>query len=126
MADADAIHPGYGFLSENARFADECRSRDIAFIGPKGHVIRTLGDKVAARRVAEDAGVPTVPGLTLDLTDPSAVEAARAFAERHAPVLVKAAHGGGGRGMRIVQRAGQLDEAIEQARSEAQAAFGNP
>ncbi|MGA1606786.1 MAG: pyruvate carboxylase [Planctomycetota bacterium] len=125
-AGVDAIHPGYGFLSENARFADECRSRGIAFIGPKGHVIRTLGDKVAARRVAEEAGVPTVPGLTLDLSDPAAVEAARAFAERHAPVLVKAAHGGGGRGMRIVQRPAQLDEAIEQARSEAQAAFGNP
>ncbi|MFO1053539.1 MAG: pyruvate carboxylase [Planctomycetota bacterium] len=123
---AEAIHPGYGFLSENAQFAAACRARGIAFIGPRADVIRTLGDKVAARLVAEQAGVPTVPGLTLDLTTESALEQARAFCAANAPIIVKAAHGGGGRGMRVVERLDQLAEAVERARSEARAAFGNP
>jgi pyruvate carboxylase len=125
-AEVDAIHPGYGFLSENAVFADACRARGIAFVGPRGDVIRTLGDKVSARAVAEKARVPTVPGLTVDPSTPAALDQAREFARAHAPVIVKAAHGGGGRGMRVVQRVEQLDEAVERARSEAQAAFGNP
>ena len=125
-AAADAIHPGYGFLSENATFAAACRARGIAFIGPRADVIRTLGDKIAARALAEQAEVPTVPGVTLDLTNPEAIAAARTFSAAHLPIIVKAAHGGGGRGMRVVDRIEQLDEAIERARSEAQAAFGNP
>ncbi|MGE0143431.1 MAG: pyruvate carboxylase [Planctomycetota bacterium] len=125
-AKVDAIHPGYGFLSENARFAEACRARKIAFLGPRADVIRVLGDKVAARRLAERAGVPTVPGLTIDLTDDAALDQAREFCAAHAPIIVKAAHGGGGRGMRVVDRREQLVEAIERARSEAQAAFGNP
>ncbi len=125
-SEVDAIHPGYGFLSENAEFAQACRERGIGFIGPGADVIRTLGDKVAARRVAEKAGVSVVPGTTLTLTDAGDWERARAFCEEHAPVLVKAAHGGGGRGMRVVKSVEQLEEAVEQARSEARAAFGNP
>ena len=103
-AGVDAIHPGYGFLSENPDFAHACRAAGIAFIGPREDVIRTLGDKVAARRLAEKAGVPVVPGLMLDFDDPDVRDHARAFCDEHAPIIVKAAHGGGGRGMRVVER----------------------
>ncbi|MCC6784820.1 MAG: pyruvate carboxylase [Planctomycetes bacterium] len=125
-AGVDAIHPGYGVLSENATFAAACRARGIAFIGPRADVIKTLGDKVAAKQVAERVGVPTVPGLTIDLDTPDALQQARVFCQAHAPVIVKAAHGGGGRGMRVVERVEQLEEAAERARSEAKAAFGSP
>ena len=127
-ARVDAIHPGYGFLSENADFADACRKRGIAFIGPRGDVIRLLGDKVMARKKAEAAGVPVVPGMTLELDGPGrdeALQRAREFHAAHAPVLVKAAHGGGGRGMRIVGPDQSLEDAIHQASSEAHAAFGS-
>ncbi len=123
-AKVDAIHPGYGFLSESAEFAAACRERGIAFIGPRADVIRLLGDKVVARKEVEKHGIPTVPGMTLgEDSDPG--DAARAFFEEHAPVLVKAAYGGGGRGMRVVREAKELATSIEQARSEAKAAFGN-
>jgi pyruvate carboxylase len=119
----DAIHPGYGFLAENAEFSAACAEAGIAFVGPGPEVIRTFGDKTAARALAIEAGVPTVPG-----TDgPVATrEAARAFAAGAGfPLMVKAAMGGGGRGMRVVRSAGELDEAFERARSEAEAAFGD-
>lgn len=122
-AGVDAIHPGYGFLSENADFADRCRERGVAFIGPRGKVIRLLGDKVKAKAQAVAAGVPVVPGLTLE--DGAGFDEARAFFDENAPILVKAAHGGGGRGMRVVERAAELEQAIQQARSEALAAFGS-
>jgi pyruvate carboxylase len=124
-ARVDAIHPGYGFLSENAAFAEACSKRGVVFIGPRPEVVRMLGDKVEARRIAERAGVPVVPGMTLDPAQPADVERAVRFVATHAPVLVKAAHGGGGRGMRVVRRAEELRDALAQATSEAQAAFGS-
>ncbi len=121
-AHVDAIHPGYGFLSENADFAQACEDAGIRFIGPRPDAIRAIGDKISARRVAEGAGVAVVPGLTLERTDDPA---ARQFFEQHAPLIVKAAHGGGGRGMRVVHAADGLQAAIEAASSEAKAAFGS-
>jgi pyruvate carboxylase len=119
----DAIHPGYGFLSENAAFARRCGEAGITWIGPPPEVMEALGDKVSARRVAEAAGVPVVPG------SPDAVagldearELARAVGY---PLLIKAAHGGGGRGMRVVGSEGELREALEGARRESEAAFGS-
>jgi pyruvate carboxylase len=124
-ARADAIHPGYGFLSENAAFAAACARRGIAFLGPRPEVVQSMGDKVLARAIAEKAGVRCVPGITLDNNGDEGRRTAREFVAAHVPVLVKAAHGGGGRGMRIVRKPGELDEAIRQASSEAQAAFGS-
>jgi propionyl-CoA carboxylase alpha chain len=109
---ADSIHPGYGFLAENADFADACQHAGITFIGPSADAIRKMGSKIAAREIAVAAGVPVVPAI-----DPTA---AIEF-----PVLIKASAGGGGRGMRIVTRASQLDEALKSARSEAERAFGD-
>ena len=93
-AEVDAIHPGYGFLSENADFARACRERGIAFIGPAADVIDRLGDKVRARELAAAAEVPTVPGITLDASDADLVERATGFCAEHGAVIVKAAHGG--------------------------------
>ena len=124
-ARVDAIHPGYGFLSENADFAQACAARGVRFIGPRPEVVRLMGDKVLAKELAIKAGVSVVPGCTIDLAKPGEIERARAFAKQHAPVLVKAAHGGGGRGMRIVRDAAQLDEAIASASSESKSAFGS-
>lgn len=124
-AGVDAIHPGYGFLSENPQFADACRDRGIAFIGPRGDVIRAIGDKVSARNLAERTNVPTVPGMTLDLQQDGAMDRAMEFAREHSPVIVKAAHGGGGRGMRVVGKPDELADAIRSAQSEAQSAFGS-
>jgi len=125
-AGVDAIHPGYGFLAENAEFADACEQRGIRFIGPRAAVVRLLGDKIKARRLAESVGVAVVPGMTLELGNAESLSAAREFCDREAPVLVKAAHGGGGRGMRVVRSSSQLEEAIRQASSEARSAFGSP
>ena len=121
--EVDAIHPGYGFLSERASFARKCRDAGIVFIGPTPEAIEALGDKVTARGVAQAAGVPVVPGTPEPVRS---VEAARAFADKVGyPVIVKAAAGGGGRGMRVVRAAGDLAEALERAGSEARKAFGD-
>ena len=122
-ADVDAIHPGYGFLAENAEFAEKCEANGIAFIGPTAEMQRALGDKVAARKVAHAAGVPTVPGTD----DPiEKEEDALKFAKEHGyPIIIKAAAGGGGRGMRVANNKKELLEGLVAAGSEAKAAFGN-
>jgi acetyl-CoA carboxylase biotin carboxylase subunit len=120
---ADAVHPGYGFLAENADFADAVAAAGLAFIGPDGDAIRLLGDKVAARQIAAEAGVPTVPGSTARLAD---VEAGLALAHRIGyPVMIKAAAGGGGRGIRVVHGAEEFARQFPQAAAEATAAFGD-
>src|SRR6185503_4742120 len=123
---ADAIHPGYGFLSENEDFAAACRDAGITFIGPTAEAITLMGSKTAARRAAMAAGVPVVPGteepLAADVPDALIVERARQIGF---PVMVKAVAGGGGRGMRVVHAAVDLPSAIRAARSEAGAAFGD-
>jgi len=122
LAQADAIHPGYGFLSENARFAEIVEEHRMAWIGPSPEHIRTMGDKVEAKRTAGKLGLPLVPGSDGPV---NSVEEARAVAEEFGyPVLVKAAAGGGGRGMKVVSDAGALENGFRQARAEAKAAFG--
>ncbi len=123
VTGADAIHPGYGFLAENATFAEMCREHGITFIGPTPENMRALGDKATARKVAREAGVPTVPG-TDELE--SVEEAKRAAWEIGYPVILKASAGGGGRGMRVVHTEEDLERAILQAQEEARSAFGNP
>jgi acetyl-CoA/propionyl-CoA carboxylase, biotin carboxylase, biotin carboxyl carrier protein len=121
-AGVDAIHPGYGFLSENADFADAVTEAGLVFVGPPGEAIRRMGDKLSAREVALNADVPVVPG-TLEPTDDP--EVAIAFGDEHGyPVAVKAMFGGGGRGMKVVRDADAMREALEAAQREAQAAFG--
>uniref|UniRef100_A0A1I8IMS1 Pyruvate carboxylase n=1 Tax=Macrostomum lignano TaxID=282301 RepID=A0A1I8IMS1_9PLAT len=120
---ADAVHPGYGFLSESAEFAQACHAAGIAFIGPRPETVRLLGDKVLAREAAVSAGVPVVPGSPGAIADAAAAEE---FCRVHGlPVILKAAAGGGGRGMRVVRRLEDVAEAFERASSEATAAFGN-
>ena len=120
---ADAIHPGYGFLSESPEFADACAKAGIAFIGPNGDVMRTLGNKIAARQAAEAAGVPVMPASPALPEDMSEI---RSIAESIGyPLMLKASWGGGGRGMRIVESSGDLESTVPVARREAQAAFGN-
>jgi acetyl-CoA carboxylase biotin carboxylase subunit len=119
---ADAIHPGYGFLSERADFAQACAEASIAFIGPPPEAMRLVGDKVTAKQIAAKAGVPTVPGTT----ERVGVNEARAVAERTGyPLLIKAAAGGGGKGIRLVEKAEDLDAALRLAASEAEASFGD-
>jgi propionyl-CoA carboxylase alpha chain len=123
---ADAIHPGYGFLSENASFAQACADAGLTFIGPPPAAIRSMGSKTAAKELMAAAGVPVLPGLVLDDIDELPADLAdRAAAEVGFPVLVKAAFGGGGRGMRAVLEPGELAEAVAGARREARSAFGN-
>ena len=118
---AEAIHPGYGFLSERASFARACADAALVFVGPPAEATEKLGDKVAAKLLAEEAGVPTVPGIERPgLTDEAIVEWAQDF-----PLMVKAAAGGGGRGMRIVRTADELPDALAAARREAEAGFGD-
>ncbi|OIQ86043.1 2-oxoglutarate carboxylase small subunit [mine drainage metagenome] len=120
---ADAVHPGYGFLSENPEFAEACQAAGLIFIGPSPEVMRRLGNKVAARALAEAAGVPVMPA-----TGPLPADAAacHALADKVGyPLMLKASWGGGGRGMRVIEHAGQLDELAAMARREAKAAFGN-
>ena len=120
----DAIHPGYGFLSENAEFARACAGAGIVFVGPPPELLDLLGDKVAARNLAREAGVPILAGSDSPvLPGPGAHEVAGALGY---PVIVKAAMGGGGRGMRVVESADGLDAALDQARREAENAFGCP
>jgi len=120
-AGADAIHPGYGFLAENPELAERCAAEGIAFVGPTADAIRAMGDKVYARKLASKSGVPLVPGT-------AAADAAALLAEGEKigfPLIVKAAAGGGGKGMRIVSRAADLGEALTQAEAEARKAFGD-
>lgn len=120
---ADAIHPGYGFLSENAVFAESCERESIIFIGPSPQSIRMMGDKATAIRLAKEAGIPTTPGSDGIVKN---YQAASSVAEKIGyPVLLKATAGGGGRGMRIVQDKGQLEAAFIEASQEAKLAFGN-
>ncbi len=123
ITHADAIHPGYGFLSENAKFAEIVEAHDIVWIGPKPEHIRTMGDKVAAKRTAGALGLPLVPGSDGAVETPE--EAARVAADIGYPVLVKAASGGGGRGMKVVDSPEKLTELMRQAQQEAKAAFGD-
>lgn len=124
VADADAIHPGYGFLAEVAQFAEVCRDCHIAFIGPSVETLQTLGNKAAARQLAKKAGVPIVPGSDGPVeSDEQAREIARQVGF---PVMIKAARGGGGRGMRRANNEIALMNHLNVARSEAEAAFGNP
>ncbi len=119
----DAIHPGYGFLAENPALPRACEKAGITFIGPSQRILSLLGDKTAARRIAEKAGVPVVPGTDEPLTDRQTVE--RAAKRIGLPLIIKAAFGGGGRGMRIVDRPEDLTARLEEAQREAGAAFGN-
>lgn len=119
---ADAVHPGYGFLSENAAFAHACREAGIVFIGPPADVISALGDKSRARGIALEAGVPVVPGHDEPSSDD---DLSRAAARLGFPVLLKAAAGGGGKGMRVVHAASELPDALASARREARSAFGD-
>ncbi|MFM9975062.1 MAG: acetyl-CoA carboxylase biotin carboxylase subunit [Beijerinckiaceae bacterium] len=123
ITGADAVHPGYGFLSENARFAEILAGHKISFIGPKAEHIRTMGDKIEAKRTARRLGIPCVPGSEGGISDDA--EAKRVAAEIGYPVLVKAAAGGGGRGMKVARTEEDIVEAIQSAKIEAKAAFGD-
>jgi acetyl-CoA carboxylase biotin carboxylase subunit len=122
-AQADAIHPGYGFLSENAAFARACEDADIVFIGPPARAIALMGDKATARQMAAKAGVPITPGSPGTLSDAKGAREAAALIGY--PVLLKATAGGGGRGMRLARNADELPDRFTDATREAQAAFGN-
>jgi pyruvate carboxylase len=120
----DAIHPGYGFLSENAHFARACAAAGIAFVGPRPELLEMMGDKTAARALAQRINVPTLPGNEDPISDRD--EAMKAAKQIGFPLIIKAAFGGGGRGMRVVQKAADLSGLLDEAQSEAERAFGNP
>lgn len=120
---AEAIHPGYGFLSENAAFSDRCKEEGIIFIGPSGDSIRSMGDKITARKNMIAAGVPVVPGTTEPISDED--KALDVIREIGLPVMIKASAGGGGKGMRLVKEEPEILNAIRAARSEARSAFGD-
>jgi len=121
---ADAIHPGYGFLAENDRFAEICNDHGLIFVGPSPEAIRSMGDKSTAKATMQKVGVPTIPGSEGLLESPQ--EAARLAQAMGYPVMIKATAGGGGRGMRLVPSADQLENLFKAAQGEAEAAFGNP
>ncbi len=123
ITGADAVHPGYGFLSENARFAEILADHGVQFIGPKPEHIRLMGDKIEAKRTATKLGIPVVPGSEGGIG--SDHEAAKIAGDIGYPVLIKAAAGGGGRGMKVARNAGELSLALSTARTEAKAAFGD-
>ncbi|MFD2052998.1 acetyl-CoA carboxylase biotin carboxylase subunit [Mesorhizobium calcicola] len=123
ITGADAVHPGYGFLSENAKFADILAAHNITFIGPSGDHIRIMGDKIEAKRTAKRLGIPVVPGSDGAVTDEK--EARRIAGEIGYPVIIKASAGGGGRGMKVAYTETDLEVALQTARSEAGAAFGD-
>jgi len=125
VTDAEAIHPGYGFLSENADFAERVEKSGFTFIGPRAETIRLMGDKVSAKQAMIKAGVPTVPGSAGALPD-DPKEIVKIAREIKYPVIIKASGGGGGRGMRVVNTEAALINAVNMTRGEAQAAFGNP
>ena len=120
---ADAIHPGYGFLSENAEFSERCKKEGIIFIGPSSFSIATMGDKITARKTITKAGVPVVPGTTEPIEDID--EALKVIKKIGLPVMIKASAGGGGKGMRLVKKEEDILSSIKAAKSEAKAAFGN-
>jgi acetyl-CoA carboxylase biotin carboxylase subunit len=122
-AKADAIHPGYGFLSENAAFSERCSKEGIEFIGPGPDAIRQMGDKITARKTMIAAGVPVVPGTVEMITDYS--EALETIREIGLPVMIKASAGGGGKGMRLVKREEDIESSLRGARAEAKTAFGD-
>src|SRR5512139_2702113 len=124
LTDAEAIHPGYGFLSENAAFAEICENCGITFIGPSSESMRIMGDKISARQAVIKVGVPILPGTKDGVKDVN--EAVRIAKEIGFPVIIKATAGGGGRGMKIVHSPATLPNAFATARAEAQAGFGNP
>ncbi len=124
VTDADAIHPGYGFLAENAEFAEICANCGITFIGPSPENMRLMGDKIRARQTVTKAGVPILPGTTEGVA--SIKEAKKIAAEIGYPIIIKATAGGGGRGMKVVHSPASLPNAFAAARSEAQVGFGNP
>ncbi|MEM1049158.1 MAG: acetyl-CoA carboxylase biotin carboxylase subunit [Pseudomonadota bacterium] len=123
ITGADAVHPGYGFLSENARFAEILQAHGVAFIGPTAEHISVMGDKIEAKKTAERLGIPVVPGSEGAVLNDN--EGRRIAREIGYPVLVKAAAGGGGRGMKVARSADEIDDALATARAEALAAFGN-
>jgi acetyl-CoA carboxylase biotin carboxylase subunit len=123
ITGADAVHPGYGFLSENARFAEILADHNVQFIGPKAEHIRIMGDKIEAKRTAKRLGIPVVPGSDGGVSTDA--EAARVAADIGYPVLIKAAAGGGGRGMKVARSVTELATALSTARAEAKAAFGD-
>ncbi|HKD77495.1 MAG TPA: biotin carboxylase N-terminal domain-containing protein, partial [Ktedonobacterales bacterium] len=120
---AGAIHPGYGFLSENPDFAQACADAGIIFVGPPATVQRLLGEKTSARRIAIEAGVPIAPGVNEDIAD--AATATKLAEQFGYPVLLKAAAGGGGKGIRFIYHPGEMEDALRNARAEAKAAFGD-
>ncbi|MFA9550705.1 MAG: biotin carboxylase N-terminal domain-containing protein, partial [Hyphomicrobium sp.] len=123
ITGADAVHPGYGFLSENARFAEILEEHQITFIGPTSEHIRVMGDKIQAKETARNLGIPVVPGSDGAVTsEPEAMKVAKVMGF---PVLIKATAGGGGRGMKVAHTAADLGLALSTARAEAKAAFGN-
>ena len=125
VTGADAIHPGYGFLAENANFAEQVENSGFVFIGPRADTIRLMGDKVSAKKAMIEAGVPCVPGSDGALPgDPN--EILKTAGKVGFPVIIKASGGGGGRGMRVVEKKEDLLKAVEMTRAEAEAAFGNP
>ena len=122
-SDVDAIHPGYGFLSENIHFARRCEEEGIIFIGPKSEHLDMFGDKVKAREQAIKANIPVIPGTDGPV---KCLEEVEDFGKQHGyPIIIKASLGGGGRGMRIVHDASEVSESYDRAKSEAKAAFGN-
>ncbi|MFZ9856649.1 MAG: biotin carboxylase N-terminal domain-containing protein, partial [Limisphaerales bacterium] len=120
----DAIHPGYGFLSENPEFARACARAGVTFVGPRPELLEMMGDKTAARAVADRLGVPTLPGTKDPISDRSA--ALKAAKSIGFPLIIKAAFGGGGRGMRVVRKESELSQLLDEAQGEAERAFGNP
>lgn len=123
ITGADAVHPGYGFLSENAKFAEILEAHEITFIGPTAQHIQLMGDKITAKKTAEELGIPVVPGSLGEVTEER--EAANIAGEIGYPVIIKATAGGGGRGMKVANNEAELSLALATARSEAGAAFGN-
>ncbi len=124
ITGAEAIHPGYGFLAENAEFSEICQRSDLVFVGPTPDQIRAMGDKATARQTMIDVGVPTVPGSAGELNELE--EAAKAAGEIGFPIMIKASAGGGGKGMRVAQTPETFEKLFRQARNEAKAAFGDP
>lgn len=119
----DGIHPGYGFLSENASFAEKAEQNNITFIGPKSHAIRVMGDKLAAKETVKGYNIPMVPGIDEAITDVN--KAKKIASEIGFPILIKASAGGGGKGMRVVEKESELENQMKRAISEAESAFGN-